>query len=207
MDLALQAGAVYPSLTYRPRRPEQAVLHTSVRDHYETFRAQTAGRRDGQGLPRFVERAFEDFLTCGCLAAGFARFRCAACRHERLVALALLSGICTFGTFTVVVLAWNGYLLGHGLAAIGRSTPELLPLMLRYVPLEFGAFVLIAAVSHYVTIHLARVLLGRSTRALGASAWATGLAVCLLVLGAWVEAHVTPLVGTALAYTEHADGP
>ncbi len=75
-----------PSLAYRPRRPEQEVLHTIVRDHYETFRAQASGRRDGQGLPRFVERAFEDFLTCGCLAAGFARFRCAACRHERLVA-------------------------------------------------------------------------------------------------------------------------
>jgi hypothetical protein len=86
MDLALHAGVVPPSLTYRPRRPEEAVLYTIVRDHYETFRAQAAGRRDGQGLPRFVERAFEDFLTCGCLAAGFARFRCAACRHERLVA-------------------------------------------------------------------------------------------------------------------------
>ncbi|MBK9239267.1 MAG: transposase zinc-binding domain-containing protein [Acidobacteria bacterium] len=57
-----------------------------VRDHYETLRAQAAGRRDGHGLPRFVERAFEDFLSCGCLAAGFARFLCAACRHERLVA-------------------------------------------------------------------------------------------------------------------------
>lgn len=74
------------SLSYRPRRPEQGALHQIVRDHYETFCAQAAGRRDGQGLPRFVERAFQDFLTCGCLAAGFARFRCAACRHDRLVA-------------------------------------------------------------------------------------------------------------------------
>jgi hypothetical protein len=47
----------FPSLVYRPRSPEQEVLHTLVRDHYETFRAQAAGRRDGQGLPRFVERA------------------------------------------------------------------------------------------------------------------------------------------------------
>jgi hypothetical protein len=54
----------FPSRVYRPRRPEQEVLHTLVRDHYETFRAQAAGRRDGQGLPRFVERAVEDFLTC-----------------------------------------------------------------------------------------------------------------------------------------------
>jgi len=77
---------VAPSLSYRPRRPEQGALHQIVRDHYETFRAQVAERRDGQGLPKFVERAFQDFLTCGCLAAGFARFRCAACRHEQFVA-------------------------------------------------------------------------------------------------------------------------
>ena len=61
-------------------------MHQIVRDHYETFRAQATQERDGQRLPRFVERAFEDFLTCGCLAAGFARFRCAGCRSERLVA-------------------------------------------------------------------------------------------------------------------------
>ena len=39
-----------------------------------------------RGLPKFVDSAFRGFLTCGCLAAGFARFRCAGCRHERLVA-------------------------------------------------------------------------------------------------------------------------
>jgi hypothetical protein len=56
-----------------------------VRDHFETFRAEAAAMRDGQGLPRFVEREFLDFLTCRCLAAGFARFRCASCRKDRLV--------------------------------------------------------------------------------------------------------------------------
>jgi len=82
----LPSDVVSSSLSYRPRQPEQGVLHQIVRDHYETFRARVAQGRDGQGLPQFVERAFEDFLTCGCLAAGFARFRCAACRQERLVA-------------------------------------------------------------------------------------------------------------------------
>jgi len=77
---------VASSLSYRPRQPDQGVLHQVVREHYETFRAHVAAHRDGQGLPRFVDREFQDFLTCGCLAAGFARFRCAACRHERLVA-------------------------------------------------------------------------------------------------------------------------
>ena len=83
MPFICRVGA---SLSYCPRRPDQGGLHQVVREHYETFRAQAAAHRDGQGMPKFVERAFRDFLTCGCLAAGFARFRCAGCRHERLVA-------------------------------------------------------------------------------------------------------------------------
>jgi len=77
-------GRVVPSLVYRPRRPDHEALHKIVRDHYETFRAKAAGRRGGQGLQQFVDLTFEDFLTRGCLAAGFARFRCMACWHERL---------------------------------------------------------------------------------------------------------------------------
>ena len=67
-----------PSTTYEPRRPEQQVLHQIVLEHFETFRAQAAGLRDGEGLPRFVEQEFRDFLRCGCLAGGFARLRCTA---------------------------------------------------------------------------------------------------------------------------------
>ena len=78
-------GVARASSVYLPRRPEQGALHQLVRDHFETFRAEAEATRDGQGLPRFVEREFRDFLTCGCLAAGFARFRCATCRKDRLV--------------------------------------------------------------------------------------------------------------------------
>ena len=84
--LALPGWVAIASVVYRPRRPEQGELHQLVRDHFETFRAQAAGMRDGQGLPRFVEQEFRDFLTCGSLVAGFARFHCAQCRQDRLVA-------------------------------------------------------------------------------------------------------------------------
>jgi hypothetical protein len=47
-------------------------LYGIVRDHFETFRAHAASLRDGEGLPRFVEQAFRDFLRCGWLAGGFA---------------------------------------------------------------------------------------------------------------------------------------
>jgi hypothetical protein len=75
-----------PSSAYEPRDPASGVLHQIVPDHFETFRAQAASVRDGEGLPRFVEQEFRDFLRCGCLAGGFARFRCAACGLGRLVA-------------------------------------------------------------------------------------------------------------------------
>jgi hypothetical protein len=74
------------SVAYKRRRPDASVLYRIVHEHLETFRRQAEGLRDGEGLPTFVERAFRDFLRCGWLAGGFARFRCAACRLDRLVA-------------------------------------------------------------------------------------------------------------------------
>ena len=63
----------------------QGVVYQVVRDHFESFRAQAAGLRDGQGLPRFVEQEFRALLRCGSLAGGFARFRCDDCGQDRLV--------------------------------------------------------------------------------------------------------------------------
>jgi len=50
------------------------------------IRVQAARLRDGDGLPQFVERAFREFLQCGFLAGGFARFHCGDCGLDRLVA-------------------------------------------------------------------------------------------------------------------------
>jgi Putative transposase/Transposase zinc-binding domain len=71
---------------YQRRSPGDSVLYRIVRDHFETLRAQAATLRDGEGLPQFVEQAFRDFLRCGWLAGGFARFRCGDCGFDRLVA-------------------------------------------------------------------------------------------------------------------------
>jgi hypothetical protein len=71
---------------YQRRSPGDSVVYRIVREHFETFRAQAAGLRDGEGLPEFVEQAFRDFLRCGWLAGGFARFRCGGCGFDRLVA-------------------------------------------------------------------------------------------------------------------------
>ncbi len=70
---------------YVPRTADQSVLHALVREHLETFLAETAERSDGAGLPAFVVREFREFLGCGVLARGFARVRCGDCAFERLV--------------------------------------------------------------------------------------------------------------------------
>ncbi len=79
-----------PSVDYAPRDPAADVLHRVVREHLQTFLAEAAYLRDGEGVPRFVEQEFQAFLACGFfpphhaqsawrgprLAGGFARFRC-----------------------------------------------------------------------------------------------------------------------------------
>ena len=60
------------------------MLHGVIREHLEPFLREAADRGDGHGLPRFVEQEFREFLTCGVLAHGFTRLRCADCAFERL---------------------------------------------------------------------------------------------------------------------------
>ena len=80
------AGYGRARCTYVRRRPEDTVLHHVVREHLETFLAEARLRGGGEGLPVFVEREFREFLSCGVLARGFARFRCTDCQREILVA-------------------------------------------------------------------------------------------------------------------------
>jgi hypothetical protein len=70
---------------YQPRDTEHSVLHAVVREHLEPFLREASNRGDGHGLPRFVEQEFRAFLTCGVLAHGFTRLRCADCAFERLL--------------------------------------------------------------------------------------------------------------------------
>ena len=85
MALAFWSRVAAPSTSYEPRSSAQSALYQIVQDHFETFRAQAASLRDGEGLPRFVEQEFRDFLQCGWLVGGFARFHCGDCGLDRLV--------------------------------------------------------------------------------------------------------------------------
>lgn len=74
------------SRPYVRRHPEDGVLHQVLREHLETFLEEARRRGDGEGLPRFVERELREYLSCGSMGRGFARFRCDGCGHEILVA-------------------------------------------------------------------------------------------------------------------------
>ena len=73
------------SLSVARRQPEQSVPRRVVGEHLEPFLTEAHERGGGEGLPRFVERELREFLTCGVMARGFARFRCDGCTREILV--------------------------------------------------------------------------------------------------------------------------
>lgn len=68
---------------YVPRRPEQTLLHRTIREQLEGFLARSAER--GNPVPRFVEQELRAFLRCGVLAHGFLRLRCDDCGCDRLL--------------------------------------------------------------------------------------------------------------------------
>jgi len=68
---------------YIPRKPEETVLYGVIAEELETFLARRQER--DRPLPRFVEREFRDYLTCGILEHGFIRVHCDDCGHDRAV--------------------------------------------------------------------------------------------------------------------------
>jgi hypothetical protein len=67
----LSAHAVHqictPTTVYQPRQPTDIVLYRTVEAHLETFLPHTAGDAKRSGLPVFVKREFEAYLSCGIL--------------------------------------------------------------------------------------------------------------------------------------------
>ncbi len=86
------ASAALPP-AYRPRRPQSTALYRVVADHLETFLAEPIAH-GAPPYPRYVEREFRRYLTCGVTAHGFYRQRCPACGHERLLGLSCAGRLC-----------------------------------------------------------------------------------------------------------------
>jgi ribosomal protein S27E len=74
------AGAAFE---YVPRKPHETVLYGVIAEQLETFLARRQARE--RPVPRFVEREFRDYLTCGVAEHGFLRLKCGDCGHDRIL--------------------------------------------------------------------------------------------------------------------------
>jgi DNA-directed RNA polymerase subunit RPC12/RpoP len=81
---------------YRRRRPERTLLYRTVQTHFETWLALRHGEcDDADAVPGYVESDFRRYLECGIPAHGFARARCAQCKHDFLIAFSCKGrGVC-----------------------------------------------------------------------------------------------------------------
>ncbi len=68
---------------YIPRKPEETVLYGVIAEELETFLSRR--QEIERPIPRFVEKEFRDYLTCGILEHGFIRVHCDTCGHDRAV--------------------------------------------------------------------------------------------------------------------------
>ncbi len=79
---------------YRPRRPQDTVLHRVVRTHLETFIEHAREAYDAP-LPKYVREELRGYLRCGIFEHGFTRARCESCNHDVLIAFSCKArGLC-----------------------------------------------------------------------------------------------------------------
>ena len=110
------------------------------------------------------------------------------------VVATLLAGVCTLGLFTLLDLLWNAFVLGFGLSALSRGTPAAIPLVIRYVPLEFSAFVLAAGAAEHLSFMVLRCLAAGENPRFTPATVALAIAIGMLVAAALIEADVARLV-------------
>jgi hypothetical protein len=105
---------------YARRQPQQTVLYQTVAERWPLFRERL---EESGGLPKFVVREFEAYLTCGVLEKGCLHLVCRSCGYSQVVAFSckkpgLLSEL--FGP------AYGRYgRAPRGARAAGRTRPAL----------------------------------------------------------------------------------
>jgi hypothetical protein len=71
--------------SYGRHEPDKTVLYQIVSEHLETFMEEVRNDYD-KPLPAYLEKELGDFLRCGLLQHGFARYACDRCKRSILVA-------------------------------------------------------------------------------------------------------------------------
>lgn len=106
------------------------------------------------------------------------------------VLMSLVAGALTLGIYTSIVLLWNGYSLGVGLASLQRVAPDLLPLAAPHVSLEFTALLLGAAAGWVLLADCVGCLAHDRPVRIRGIACAVAAALVLLLVAAWFEVRL-----------------
>ena len=106
------------------------------------------------------------------------------------VLLALLLGACTLGLLNIMVVAWNGYGLGFGLAVLSEGSPAVVQMLMRYLPVEFSAIVLASTGAMLLSRWIVGVLLVGDAPRLKSAGCLGAASLLLIVLAAIIEAGV-----------------
>jgi hypothetical protein len=159
VPVAVAAAAAPRATAYRPRRPQNTVLHRVVRDHFETFLAQT-GRLNKRPLPRYVIQEFEKYLACGDLARGHVKVVCSRCGLARVVPFSCKT--------RRLCLSCSGRWMADSAARLVDSVLPDVPLRQWVLTLPFDLRLLAAAradvLRHVVRIFVQTILRGMRRR-------------------------------------------
>lgn len=129
-------------------------------------------------------------------------------KHNFLVAGFLATGVFCLGVSSMAGLALNSFCLGFDLSALTRGSPRDLYFLLKYVPLEFLAFILIASASQWLSITAARTLLLEEDFRFGGGLQLIAIGLLILTMAAFIESNekhareqLTPRIGGLSSWT------
>ncbi len=106
------------------------------------------------------------------------------------VLASLVLGAVTFGIYTSVTLAWNGYSLGAVLLSLQREAPDQIPRVAPHITLEFTAFLLGASAAWVLLVDGIGCLAANRPVRLRGVATVLALAVACLLVAAWFEVRL-----------------
>lgn len=110
--------------------------------------------------------------------------------NNLVVLLSLVAGACTLGVYTFMVLTWNGYFLGIGLASLSRTTSGVSPVEAPHLVMEFTAFLLVASAAHVLVFEIVGALSARHRVRVRGVAVALAFGVLLVLAAASFEVGI-----------------
>ncbi len=79
---------------YRPRKPENSIIHRVIAENLSSFLDQAEQASNGQHFPAFVIDELKGLVSCGDYRQGFALFRCGECNTALALPFSCKSRVC-----------------------------------------------------------------------------------------------------------------